>query len=91
MNELRPPSSLSAISPVLGQGLEIGANVEEMESEVEIVTEAEKEPAWVAKNWESSSESAKSDEIQSMIDSSDAASRSSLDSIAQNADFVGFD
>ena len=35
-----------------------------MEGEVEIVTEVEKEPAWVVKDWESSSESAKSDEIQ---------------------------
>ena len=90
MNELCP-STFSAISPVLGQGLETGADIGEIESKVETVTEAETEPAWVVKDWESSSESAKSDEIQSMIDSSDAASRSSVDSIAQNADYVGFD
>ena len=58
--------------------------------EIITVTEAEREPAWVVKDWESSNESAKSDEIQSMMDSSDAASCCSVDSIARNADFVGF-
>ena len=62
----------------------------EREGEFEIVTQIAEEPSWVAKDWESSAESAES-EIQSMIDSSDdVASCFSVDSIAQNADFVGF-
>ena len=54
------------------------------------VTETERKPAWVVKDWESSNKSAKSDKIQSMMDSSDAAFCCSVDFIAQNADFVGF-
>lgn len=42
-------------------------------------------------NWEDSSEGAESDEVESAIDSSDVASCLSIDSIARNADFVGFD
>ena len=90
LNELRPPI-LPARSTVLSPGLEAGVDIEGVECEVEIVTEAGKEPAWVDKDWESSSQSAKLDVIQSMVDSSDAASCLSVDSIAQNADFVGFD
>ena len=39
------------------------------ERKVEIVTVAEKKPAWVDKDWKNSSKSAKSDKIQLMIDS----------------------
>ena len=36
LNELHP-STFSAISPILGQGLETGTDIEEMEGEVKIV------------------------------------------------------
>ena len=85
LNKLCPKSS-----PVVPLILDL--ELEKMEQEVEIITitEAEREPAWVVKDWESSNKSVKSAEIQSMMDSSDAASCCSVDSIARNADFVKF-
>lgn len=62
LNELCPPI-FPARSTVLSPVLEAGVDIEGVECKVEIVTEAGKKPTWVDKDWESSSQSAKSDEI----------------------------
>lgn len=89
LNSLRPPT----IS-VLGQRETVEPEEidDEEEGEIDVVTEVVDEgPDEVLGDWEDSDSELESDEVESIADSTDVESRSSMDSIARNADFIAFD